>query len=143
MFLQKVLAVCGLILLGPAIALGHPAPFSYLDIHIGDHEIRGSLAVHSFDVGHELGIDPPERVLDPAIAESIRARLTALLTPRFTIRTDRVLSPEWQGIEVLTDQSEVRLHFRITIDRPATVSVRARMFPYDPVHQTFLNVYED
>src|SRR6266545_1089008 len=89
MFLRKALAVCGLILLGPAIALGHPAPFSYLDLHIGDREITGSLAIHSFDVGHELGLDPAERVLDPAVAESIRARLTALLTPRFTLRTDR------------------------------------------------------
>ena len=143
MFLRKVLAVCGLILLGPATALAHPAPFSYLDLHIRDHEITGSLAVHSFDVGHELGIDPPERVLDRAIAESIRARLTALLTPRFTIRAEQVLSLEWQGIEGLTEQSEVRLYFRIPLERPATVSVRARMFPYDPVHQTFLNVYED
>ena len=143
MFLRMLLGVCGLILLGPAVAFGHPAPFSYLDLHIRDHEITGSLAVHSFDVGHELGIDPAERVLDPAVAESIRARLTALLTPRFTIRIDRLLSPEWLGVDVLAEQSEVRLHFRISIERPATVSVRARMFPYDPVHQTFLNVYED
>ena len=143
MFLRMLLGVCGLILLGPALAFGHPAPFSYLDLRIGQTEITGSLVVHSFDVGHELGIAPPERVLDPAIAESIRARLTALLTPRFTIRTDWLLLPEWQGIEVLPEQSGVRLYFRIPIDRPATVSVRARMFPYDPVHQTFLNVYED
>ena len=139
----RALAACALILLAPATAIGHPAPFSYLDLRIGQTGITGSLVVHSFDVGHELGIDPPERVLDPAIAESIRARLTALLTPRFTIRTDRLLVPEWQAIDVLPEQSGVRLHFRIPIDRPATVSVRARMFPYDPVHQTFLNVYED
>ena len=141
--LRRALAVCGLILLAPAVALAHPAPFSYLDLHIRDAEMTGSLAVHSFDVGHELGIDPAERVLDPATAESIRARLTALLGPRFTIRTNRLLIVEWQSIEVLAEQSELRLHFRIPIERPATVSVRARMFPYDPVHQTFLNVYED
>src|SRR5678815_5379050 len=94
-----------LVLLQSAAVSAHPAPFSYLDLRIGDREIAGSLAVHSFDVGHELGIDPAERVLDPAVAESIRARLTALLTPRFTIRTDRILMPEWQGIEVLAEQS--------------------------------------
>jgi hypothetical protein len=144
MFLRSVVAVCGLILLGPAIALGHPAPFSYLDLRIGATAITGSLAVHTFDVGHELGIEPPERVLEPAIAESIRARLIALLTPRFTIRAgDRELVPDWLGIDVLAYQSEVRLSFRIQVERPATLSVRARMFPYDPVHQTFLNVYED
>src|SRR2546423_6755063 len=107
MFL-RLSAVCGLILLIPAMAVGHPAPFSYLDLHIGEKEITGSLAVHSFDAGHELGIDPAERVLDAAIAESIRARLAALLAPRFTIRTDRLLSPEWLGVEVLTEQSELR-----------------------------------
>jgi hypothetical protein len=138
-----VLAVCAFLLLTPLPAGAHPAPFSYLDLRIGEHEITGSLAVHSFDVAYEMGIQPPERVLDPAVAESIRARLSALLASRFTIRTDRVLAPEWQGLEVLADQSELRLHFRIAVERPATVTVRTAMFPYDPVHQTFLNVYEE
>ena len=124
-------------------AAAHPAPFSYLDLRIGEMEITGSLVIHSFDVGHELGIVPPERLLDQAIADSIRSRLTALLTPRFTIRTDRIVVPQWTGIEVMPEQNGVRLRFRIPVPRPATVSVQTKLFPYDPVHQTFLNIYED
>ncbi len=142
-FEARVLLLFALLAMCPSPAAAHPAPFSYLDLYLGDTEITGSLVIHSFDVGHELGIDPPERVLDQAIADSIRARLTALLTPRFTIRTDRILVPEWTGIDVMPEQNGVRIRFRIPVPRPGSVSVQTKLFPYDPVHQTFVNVYED
>ena len=132
-----------ILLLLPSQVRAHSAPFSFLDLNVQEHQITGSLVVHNFDVGHDLGIDPPERLLDPALAESVRSRLVALLTPRLSIQTDRVLTPEWQRIEVRPEQNGLRLVFRIPIPRPATIAVRAQLFPYDAVHQTFLNVYED
>jgi hypothetical protein len=30
--------------------------------------IEGTLVAHMFDVAHDLNIDPPERLLDPAVA---------------------------------------------------------------------------
>ena len=136
--------VAGLLLSVATRASAHPAPFSYLDLVLTDAGISGSLTVHSFDAAHELGVEPPERLLDQAIAEAVRARLVAILAPRLTIRAGgEVVTPEWLGIEVLPEQSGLRLHFRIPGARPATMGVRAAMFPYDPAHQTFLTVYED
>ena len=141
---HRIVAAAWLVLLAPSLAAAHPAPFSYLDLYITEEGITGSLTVHSFDAGHDLDVQPPERLLDQPIAEAVRARLAALLAPRFVIRTDRgIVMPEWQGIEVVKEQSGLRLFFRIRTPRPATLSVKAKMFPYDPVHQTFLNVYED
>jgi len=37
----------------------------------------------------------------------------------------------------------LQLHFRIHTPRPARLDIHALMFPYDRLHQTFVNVYED
>jgi hydrogenase/urease accessory protein HupE len=68
----------------------------------------------------------------------------ALISPRFTLRSgDQVLTPRWQGMEAAPDRHAVQLRFRIPVPRPAAIGVQTRMFPYDPIHQTFVNVYED
>ena len=50
----------------------HPAPFSYLDLHLDTDATRGVLVVHDFDAAHELGIDEPQTLLDPAIRPRAR-----------------------------------------------------------------------
>ena len=131
------------LLLVPSPGWAHSSPFSYLDLNVRDNEITGSLVVHSYDVAHDLGVESAERLLEPQVAAALHQRLVALLTLRLTIRTDGVLAPEWQGLDVLPERSGLRLTFRFPVPRPAWIRVRARLFPYDPVHQTFLNVYED
>jgi hydrogenase/urease accessory protein HupE len=49
----------------------------------------------------------------------------------------------WSAAEPLAERQSIRLHAHLTLDRsPGIISVTARMFPYDPVHQTFVNFYE-
>ena len=61
-----VTALIGFCLLWAAAVSAHPVPFSYLDLHLRGGGIEGSLIVHTFDLAHELKIDPPERLLDPS-----------------------------------------------------------------------------
>jgi hydrogenase/urease accessory protein HupE len=49
----------------------------------------------------------------------------------------------WGAIAPAAERHAVTLAFHIAGPRPGTVAARARMFPYDEFHQTFLNVYED
>ena len=127
----------------PRVASAHPAPFSYLDLIIRDQVIEGMLVLHVLDVAHELGIDPPDLLLEPAVAARERDRVIALIGPRLTLRTDRALAVEWLAMEPAPDRHGVLLRFRIPVARPGRLSVLTRMFPYDPIHQTFVNVYED
>jgi hydrogenase/urease accessory protein HupE len=121
----------------------HPAPFSYLDLHLGNEGVRGDLVLHVVDVAHDLRIDG-DQLLQPDVAARERARIVALIASRLSLRVDGVqVSPEWEGIAPTRDRHAITLSFRVPGPRPGTVSVRARMFPYDPFHQTFLNVYED
>ena len=139
----KVLLALG-VLAGPTIASAHPAPFSYLDLRIGGDVIEGTLVVHIIDVAHDLDIATPERLLDRSVAFGNLDRLTALINQRLSLRGDaQSLTIQWGDVEVLPERQGLQLQFRIHTPRPATLGIHAVMFPYDRLHQTFVNVYED
>ena len=121
----------------------HPAPFSFLDLLIDDSGVHGSLIVHDLDAAHDLGIEPADQLLDTAVAERYRAQLQDLLGPRLHLAADgsRRL-PQWTGIEVVPERFGLKLSFTLG-DRPGRIDIDAVMFPYDPIHQTFVNIYED
>ena len=125
-------------------AAAHPAPFSYLDLHLSDAGIEGSLILHDLDVAHDLGVNPPERLLDPAVADQYRDVLTRLMDSRLAVSLDgRRVVLAWTGLETLPERQSMKLTFRTGDTRPGRVRVDALLFPYDPIHQTFINVYED
>ena len=122
----------------------HPAPFSYLDLHLSNTGVEGSLIVHDFDVAHDVGVDPPERLRDRDLAERYREQLARLMDSRLSLLIDgRRAALSWTGFETLPERQSLRLTFRTGDDRPGRVRIDAVLFPYDPIHQTFINVYED
>jgi hydrogenase/urease accessory protein HupE len=138
-----VALVAALALAAPVLA--HPVPFSYIDLRIGDRSVDVTIVAHVFDLGHDLGVDPPERLLDPGFTDARSRDLIALLAGRFRLGSNgRTLTCQSASPpEVIPDRQSVAVRFTC----PATggtgvIDIRAAMFPYDPVHQTFLNVYE-
>ena len=132
------------ILAFPGLLLAHPAPFSYLDLRLADSGSDGSLVVHDFDVAHDLGVNPPEALADIAVAEKYRDQLTRLLDSRLSIELGGVRQQlQWVGLETLPERQSIRVSFRLGAGRIGSARVTAVMFPYDPIHQTFVNVYED
>ncbi|MBM3818375.1 MAG: HupE/UreJ family protein [Acidimicrobiia bacterium] len=127
----------------PRVAAAHPAPFSFLDLVIRDQAIDGVLVLHVVDIAHELGIEPQERLMDPDVVARERERIIALLTPRMTLRAGRELAIEWGAMTPSPERHGIEARFRIPVERPGSLAVLTRMFPYDPIHQTFVNIYED
>ena len=128
---------------GAAPASAHDAPFSYLDLDIQDGFIDATLLVHVIDVATVLEVEPIEAMLNQARAERELARLTPLLEARMRLEADgEVLAPEWLGVETVPAEQALLLRFRITRPRPGSLTVWAHYFPYDPPHQTFVNVFE-
>ena len=126
-------------------ALAHPVPFSYLDLRLAPNAVEASIIVHVIDVAHELGVEEPESLLDHITATRRGADLAALFARRLALEADGVrLAAAWTGIEPLPDRQAVRMIARIPLSRPAgTLAVDGVLFPYDPNHRTFVNVYED
>jgi len=136
--------VAALCLLAGREAMAHPAPFSYLDLHLDAAGVSGTLVVHDLDAAHDLGVANADSLLDPAVAARYHDALAALLTPRLGLTFDgRPVSVTWGAMDVVPDRQSLRLAFTVSGGRPARVNVRAFVFPYDPIHQTFVNIYED
>jgi len=140
---RNVLAACA-VLLAARTAHAHPVPFSYLDVRVEQAALDVTLTAHVFDVGHDLQIDPADRLLAPDVLSSHAAALVALMTPRLTLRVDgRLLAPQWSPPEALAERQSVRIRLRYPLSQmPGVVAIDAALFPYDPEHKTFVNVYE-
>ncbi len=131
-------------LLLPLGALAHPAPFSYLDLHLRSVGLEATLVVHVIDMAHELKLAKPDLLLHPGIAESYSKEIAAIVGARLHVLGDgRDARVSLDGIDPLNDRQALRLHLRVDMPAaPGLVTIRAKLFPYDPTHQTFLNVYE-
>jgi hydrogenase/urease accessory protein HupE len=132
-----------LALLCASQASAHPAPFSYLDIAFRGGNIEGSLTIHVIDIAHDLTVTPPERVLDPEFLTRERQRILDLITPRLTLATDRPLAFQWGALLPMKEELALRLMYSIPNQHPGSLVVDTNLFPYDPIHQTFINIYEN
>ena len=142
LFRSALLLLLWIGLAAPSFA--HPAPFSYLDLRLHQGRLEGALVAHVIDLAHELGMAQSEAFLDPATLEAKREALLQLLRARLTITADgRALSPELVRLEPLPDQQAISLHLRYSGNASfGVLHVYCALFPYDPQHQTFLNIYE-
>lgn len=131
-------------MLSAASVAAHPAPFSYLDLHLDNSGLTGTLVVHDLDAAHDLGVANADSLLNPAEAQRRRDALIALLAPRLTLTLDgNPATITWGAIDVVADRQSLRLAFTVTSSRPGHIAIHAYVFPYDPIHQTFINIYED
>jgi hydrogenase/urease accessory protein HupE len=137
------LVLAGLVL-GPARAAdAHPAPFSYIDVRIGDGPLHGRLVLHDLDVAHDLQMASPDPLATDAGVRERAAALVTLMSGRFGLTADGQ-HVTWQatGFRALPDQSSIEITWQARDIVPGRLGIRAAIFPYDPNHQTFLNVYE-
>src|SRR5215472_960363 len=126
----------------PAVA--HPVPFSYLDVQLEPSAVEVSLVAHIFDLAHDLQISPPDRLLEPSVVAVREGAMKTMLAPRLRLVVDgHVVAGDWGGVEILPERQSLRFHIRYPVTSPpGTVAVDTVMFPYDPMHQTFVNMYE-
>ena len=143
---RLLLVAVGVAAVAPAPARAHPAPFSFVDVRLQAGVLDVTLVLHTWDVAHEFAIDPPDLVLDPDILRSRAEQLIAIIEERLQLTVDGrgVTLDDWSDPEALAERQSVRVRGRRSlVGAPGVVAVAAELFPYDPNHQTFLNVYED
>lgn len=126
-----------------APASAHPAPFSYLDIKLEKDRIQGVLTVHALDVAHELGFADPTPLMGHDILHAREGDIARIIQPRLGIDLGEPLRLQWTEPSALPDQKALRFGFTIDGPPPGTFTLAPNLFPYDPQHQTFVNVYED
>jgi HupE / UreJ protein len=124
--------------------LAHPAPFSYLDAHVTAGGLTGRLVLHDLDLAHELRIDPPSQLANPAFVQQQAEAIATLLGPRLTFFTDgRAIPWTLTAVAPVDGQDSVEVLWHAPAQgTTGRLTIGAHLFPYDPVHQTFINVYE-
>ena len=131
---------------GSGSAYAHPVPFSYIDVQVQPNAVDLTVVAHIFDVAHDLNIVQADRLLDAKALESAAGSVTALLGGRIQLLADgeRLTNARVSAPEALPGRQSVRFRARYELSRPVGLfHVQTVMFPYDPQHKTFVNVYED
>jgi hydrogenase/urease accessory protein HupE len=138
----SVLILLAILWVRPAVA--HPAPFSYLDVRLSPSTMHGTLVLHDFDVAHELGLATPNALLDPLALQAYVPQIAALVHGRLAMIADgREVPWDITGIRALPERSAIELAWRVPLSAAVGhLIVRAALFPYDPNHQTFVNLHE-
>ena len=123
----------------------HPIPFSYLDLRLGGGQIEGTLVVHIVDLAHDLTVEPPETLLDAKVAESKKDAIAELIRARLALVADgQPAGLELLRVEPLPDRQALSCELRLNTNaKPSALRIQCALFPYDPEHQTFLNVYDE
>jgi hydrogenase/urease accessory protein HupE len=126
-------------------AAAHQVPFSYLDVRTSPTGLDLSLVAHIIDVAHEIGVDPPDRLLDPATLAANAAAIDGLFRDRLRLTADGLprAPATWSVGEPLPERQSVQFRTSLAFSRPfGALNVQAALFPYDPAHRTFVNIYD-
>ena len=142
MRIRRLCAVLGLLLVPMAVS-AHPAPFSYVDLQVTRDGIDAAVVMHAFDIAHDLGLSSEDRVFDADFVQNNGAKLTAMVMSRFSLTVKGTeITPTPVDVSVVPDRRGARVRLHYTASNPAVLQIRCALFPYDPSHQTFLNIYE-
>jgi hydrogenase/urease accessory protein HupE len=142
--LFRIVAVSIAVLIaGAGTVRAHPAPFSYLDVHVAPDGLSGRIVLHDLDVQHDLGLPQGQSLASESAVRPHADAIAALLRDRLAFFVDGRPAP-WRptGVRALPDQTAVEMTWAAPASSPGKVTVAADVFPYDPNHQTFVNVYE-
>src|SRR5262245_28333319 len=109
-------------------AAAHPMPFSSLDVRLDGPSLEVAITAHLFDLAHDLGVQPPERLL-----ELHGGRAAELMAPRVRVLADgHPLPVAWHAPESVPDREGMRLRQRWTLPAPpGRLQIEALLFPYD------------
>ncbi len=125
-------------------AQAHDLPLSYVDLRISGGRIDATVESTAKNFARELpGVDEA-KLLDPTGVEPLGDRLLASVASGLTISSNgETLHPTLTRIEPSPAQRNVRLHLQfLGGNLGRTLHLHCRLFPSDPRHRTFLNIYD-
>ena len=102
-----------------------------MDVRIQAGALDVTVAAHIFDLAHDLGIDPPERLLDPAFVAQKSAAISTLVQNRLALAPDgeTLEAGPWSS-EVVAEQQLIRIRARYELTAaPGLLAITARLFP--------------
>jgi len=139
-FLRVVAAVLWLI---GTSCRAHTLPLSHVELRVLDTGIDATIDAPAIDIAHDLPEVTPDVLLTAAGIDQNKEAVAAILSSRFILEADgERLTAELHGMEPVVDQKDIRLHLHFASSKPPRhLRVNCRLFPYDPRHKTFIDIY--
>lgn len=139
----RILLLASTMFLAPRVS-AHDAPTSFMDLRAAETGLDLALTASTTDLAHDLPEIEPAMLLQPSIFGKKQAELAALILARLTVAADgQQLTGRIVKIEPMAEKADLRLSFHfIWQDAPRSIQVRSHLFPYDPRHRTFANLYQ-
>jgi len=131
---------CAALLSVAISARAHDLPLSYVDLRLNGEGIEVTVESSAKNFSRELGdLDEPTMLASPPAD-----RLLAVVTAGLTISSaGEALAPELRAVDPLAGRRDIRLHLHFPRRTMGdAIQVRGALFPADPRHKTFLNIYE-
>ncbi len=140
-----VMSTLTFVAINPTRAVAHDEPYSHIDIRLEADRAHGKVMAHVIDLAHEGGLEQPERLLDPGYADQNLAILHKVLDSHVVIRVnDQRIRPRWQAFQVVAERKSLAFDWVVPLSKAAAkVEVLGPLFPYDPPHETYLNIYDN
>lgn len=142
--MTRRLALCLALLLVAVPAFAHVA-LSSVDVHVRPDAVEVAVVGQAYDFAHELGIDPPEKLMDLDFLVRQKDALVRLVESGLIVSADGVplSGAAWSLPAAAPDQQLIRLRITYPVAPAAgRITVSSRLFAYDSAHQTLVNVYE-
>ncbi|MES2923484.1 MAG: HupE/UreJ family protein [Verrucomicrobiota bacterium] len=135
------LAFLAIALILPARA--HDEPTSFIDVRLSTDGLEVGITASVTDLAHDLPGVEPAMLLEPATIAAQQKALTTIVASRLKIvAADEPLALVLREVTPLPDKRDLRLvYFHDWPAAPETLRLETLMFPYDPRHRTFVNVY--
>ena len=125
-----------------APAAAHPVPFSYLDFDVQDEGVSGRIRVHLRDIAPVLGIADPDELLEGHVLVARTPEIGHYLASRIAFGRGGFARAQWGHAAIVDDNEAIELPFSIEGAPEGALPIDTHLFPRDPNHQTFVNVYE-
>lgn len=126
-----------------ACASAHDEPTSFIDLRLTSSGMEISVTGSVTDFAHEFPKVEPDSLLKPDTIRLCAENLNGLIASRLRITADGTALALVPG-EITSKQEKRDLHAVISYtwkSAPTSLRVEGLLFPYDPRHRTFLNVY--
>jgi hydrogenase/urease accessory protein HupE len=123
-------------------ASAHQEPYSHVEVRVGPTRMEGRVMGHVVDLAHEAGLPAPDSLFDARYVAARLAGLHAMLESRLMLLADGRRFPlRWGSFEIVRDRRSVSFDWSAEVGPPGVLELRGRLFPYDPPHETYFNVY--
>ncbi len=137
--------LCGLLLyLTRATCHGHEEPTSFANLEIGSDSIDLTISASNLDLAHDLKDIEPKMLLDANVIKNTQDELSNILLSRIKLLSDgRILTGKLVSVSPIPEKRDLSFKFRYPMTaHPKEFQMECHLFPYDPRHRTYLNIYQ-